>query len=78
MSTAGAPRRRRIRVWFGSYVLATYYAEPELAARYAAAMDRLFVGIKITNEPLPPDDAVSAAPAPDLPSEQLLWPLTAL
>lgn len=78
MNATVAPRRRRVRVWFGSHVIASYCAEPELAARYAAAMDRRFAGLKVTNEPLPLDDAASAAPTPDLPNEQLLWPLTAL
>jgi len=78
MSTVGALRRRRVRVWFGSHVIASYCAEPELATRYAAAMGPRFAGLRITNEPLLPDDVVSAALTPDLPSEQLLWPLTAL
>jgi hypothetical protein len=78
MSTTGTVRRRRVRVWFGMHVIADYCAEPDLAQRYAAAMDRRFAGLKITNEPLPPDDDMSAAPTPELPNEQLLWPLTAL
>ncbi|QNE18294.1 hypothetical protein F1D05_10815 [Kribbella qitaiheensis] len=72
-------RRRKVRVWFGSHLIASYCAEPALATRYAASMDRRFAGLRVTNEPLPlPDDAVPASPAPDLPSDQLLWPLTAL
>ncbi|MDX6237623.1 MAG: hypothetical protein QOG10_2438 [Kribbellaceae bacterium] len=79
MSATGTSQRRRVRVWFGSHVIANYCAEPELAERYAAAMDRRFAGLMVTNEPLqPPDDTVSAVPAPELPSDQLLWPLTAL
>jgi hypothetical protein len=60
-------------VWFGSHVIANYCAEPELAERYAAAMDRRFAGLMVTNEPLrPPDDTVSGRSAPELPSDQLL------
>ncbi|HEY0691923.1 MAG TPA: hypothetical protein VGD71_23120 [Kribbella sp.] len=78
MSGTGPSPRRRVRVWFGSHVIASYSAEPELAQRYAAAMARRFAGLKVTDEPLQPDGAVSVTLAPELPSEQLLWPLTAL
>lgn len=52
--------QRHVRVWFGEHVIAQYVAEPQLAARYAAAMDKRFAGLKITNEPILP-----------LPSERL-------
>jgi hypothetical protein len=44
--------RRRVRVWFGAHVIADYSAEPELAKRYAAAMDRRF-GLPVTIDPAP-------------------------
>lgn len=44
--------RRRVRVWFGSHVICDYYATPELAQRYAQAMQRRFAGLRITNEAL--------------------------
>ncbi|MEV8378952.1 hypothetical protein AB0P21_39810 [Kribbella sp. NPDC056861] len=43
---------RLVRVWFGHNVIASYRAEPGLAARYAAAMERRFTGLAVTNEPL--------------------------
>lgn len=43
--------RRRVRVWFGSHAIATYVAEPALAARYEAAMRRRFAGLRVTNVP---------------------------
>lgn len=51
--TGVAPPRHRVRVWFGAHPIATYVAEPALAARYEAAMRRRFSGLKVTNEPLP-------------------------
>src|SRR6266516_3206912 len=41
-AAVGVVERRRVRVWFGSHVLADYRAEAELAERYAAAMSRRF------------------------------------
>jgi hypothetical protein len=46
-------RRRRVRVWFGSHVIAELIGVPAAAERYAAAMDRRFGGLRITNEPIP-------------------------
>jgi hypothetical protein len=77
MSATGTPQRRRVQVWFGSHVIASYCAEPELAERYAAAMDRRFAGLTVTNEPLAEGTRLSSSAA-ELPSDQLLWPLTAL
>jgi hypothetical protein len=71
--------RRRVQVWFGSHVIATYVAERLLADRYAAAMGRRFAGLRITNEPLPPTGPTEPDHVPDyppIPSEQRLWPLT--
>lgn len=59
--------RRRVRVWFGEHVIADYIAEPALAERYAAAMDRRYAGLKITNDPVP----LTAAPKDPLPSERM-------
>lgn len=44
--------RRRVQVWFGSHPIATYVAEPALAARYEAAMRRRFAGLRVTNVPI--------------------------
>ena len=83
MAATRAPQRHqvRVRVWFGSHVIADYRADAGLADRYAAAMGRRFAGLRITYEPIEPDawqPAVPGAPLPDLPSNQLLWSLTAL
>lgn len=59
--------RRRVRVWFGEHVIATYNAEPDQAERYAKAMARRFAGLRVTNEPLP---AVETR-AESLPGERL-------
>lgn len=45
--------QHKVRVWFGHTAIATHVAEPAAAARYAAAMDRRFPGLPITNEPIP-------------------------
>ncbi|QNE18202.1 hypothetical protein F1D05_10220 [Kribbella qitaiheensis] len=51
----------RVRVWFGSTAIADQqWAEPEPAARYAAAMERRFAGLRVTNEPPPPAVSVAA------------------
>ncbi|GAB2647771.1 hypothetical protein [Kribbella swartbergensis] len=62
------PQRRRVRVWFGDHVVADYWAEAELAERYAAAMARRFAGLRVTSDPIPDAD-----PGPDrvLPGERL-------
>ncbi|MEV8376736.1 hypothetical protein AB0P21_28595 [Kribbella sp. NPDC056861] len=73
--------RRRVQVWFGSHVIATYVAERTLADRYAAAMGRRFAGLRVTNEPLPPIALAEPDQLPDhppIPSEARLWPLTVL
>ena len=46
-------RRQRVRVWFGAHVIAALVAGPAAADRYAAAMDRRFGGLRITNDPIP-------------------------
>ncbi|WP_427888503.1 hypothetical protein ACQHIV_34825 [Kribbella sp. GL6] len=38
----------RVRVWFGEHAIADYTAEPELALRYADAMRRRFLGLRVT------------------------------
>jgi hypothetical protein len=62
-----AMEQRHIQVWFGSHVIASYKAEPAAAERYAAAMDRRFAGLRITNELVPVP--LSAQPLPS----DLLW-----
>ncbi|MGL5810669.1 MAG: hypothetical protein ACRCYQ_12050 [Nocardioides sp.] len=66
--------RRRVRVWFGSHVIAEYKAVPQLAARYEDAMRRRFAGLRVTSEELAGDHQAGDAIRP-LPSERL-WELT--
>lgn len=66
-SQPSTAERRRVRVWFGQHVIADYSADPEHAERYAAAMDRRFAGLRITNDPVP----LVEAPKDRLPSERL-------
>ncbi|NEA30159.1 hypothetical protein [Streptomyces sp. SID13031] len=63
---AGA-QRRRVRVWFGDHVVADYWAEADVADRYAAAMSRRFAGLKVTSEPISVADPGGQA----LPGERL-------
>ena len=72
MSGLRGPERRRVRVWFGKHVIADYRADADLAERYIAAMARRFVGLRITNEPIPEREAGSGRP---LPGERF-WDLT--
>lgn len=51
------PGDRVVRVWFGSTVVARYSAAAEAAADYAAAMDRRFPGLRISDDPALPEDA---------------------
>jgi hypothetical protein len=62
------PQRRRVRVWFGDHVVADYRAAADVADRYAAAMERRFAGLRVTNEPTPDPDP---GPARSLPGERL-------
>lgn len=41
-------RQRRVRVWFGSHVIATYVGDPGEADRYARAMAQRFAGLRVT------------------------------
>ncbi|TCN28362.1 hypothetical protein EV644_14913 [Kribbella orskensis] len=50
---ATGPQLRRVQVWFGRRVIAELIAEPAAANQYAAAMDRRFAGLRITNDPAP-------------------------
>ena len=59
--------KRRVRVWFGRFVIADYVADAEHAERYAEAMDKRFAGLKITNEPV----AEPTEPGRPLPPERL-------
>lgn len=47
-SAATTGSKRRVRVWFGSHVIATYVAEPGEAERYARAMGQRFAGLQVT------------------------------
>jgi hypothetical protein len=50
---APEPLDRTVRVWFGHHVIAELTAPAPAASRYAAAMERRFFGLRITNEPAP-------------------------
>ncbi len=56
--------RRRVRVWFGSHVIADYRADADLAERYVAAMSRRFTGLRITIDPVPDPDPGQHRPLP--------------
>lgn len=58
-----------VKVWFGKHVIGEYVAEPELAHRYAEAMDRKFAGLEITTDVVPP--GVEPERALPLPSRRL-------
>jgi hypothetical protein len=47
-----AKRTNRVRVWFGSHVIAEYVADLCEAEKYAVAIQRRFLGLRVTNEPL--------------------------
>jgi len=53
-SPAPAPRRRRIRVWFGDHPIFDYIGTPVAAQRYEQAMRRRFAGLRVTNDPVAP------------------------
>ena len=61
--------RLHVKVWFGSHVIGEYIAEPELARRYAKAMDRKFGGLDVTTDVVPP--GVTPERALPLPSRRL-------
>lgn len=63
MSMVKPPARRRVRVWYGDHVIADYSGEAALAERYAQAMSRRFVGLRVTNDPLPPAPPAEGKPA---------------
>lgn len=48
--------RHRVQVLFGEVQIAEYAAEPSLAARYAAAMERRFPGLRVTCTPIVAED----------------------
>lgn len=53
MSTFTSPDSRdHVQVWFGVFPIASYSAEPALAARYAGAMRRRFPSLRVTHEPI--------------------------
>jgi len=66
----GGVSSERVRVWFGTHVVADYVADPQSAERYAEAMRQRFAGLRVTC-----DRAVSSTVmARPLPSERL-WEL---
>ena len=44
--------REHVQVWFGDFQIASYSAEPALAARYAKAMGRRFPSLRVTCKPI--------------------------
>nr|WP_040456360.1 hypothetical protein [Kribbella catacumbae] len=51
MSTfASHESRDHVQVWFGDFPIASYSAEPALAARHAGAMRRRFPTLRVTHE----------------------------
>lgn len=62
-----------IRVWFGEHVLADYTAESAVAGRYAKMMEQRFMGLRVTSDPLP-DDQASTEPLP----RERMWEMTAV
>lgn len=65
------PDRRRCRVWFGEQVLCELSAPRPQAERYATAMRRRFLGLRVTLE-----DEPERSPSPPLPDNSALRPLT--
>ena len=79
-SSATAPPRQRVRVWFGRHVICTHTADREHARRYVAMMRRRFAGLRVTTESVTSPnsdvgDSHSVEPA-SLPVDTRLWPLT--
>lgn len=52
-SVTPSRQRRRVRLWFGSHVIAAYVADPGEADRYAQAMARRFAGLRVTIDDQP-------------------------
>ncbi|WP_350278075.1 hypothetical protein [Kribbella sp. HUAS MG21] len=46
------PTDRRVRVWFGRWLVAEYVADAAAAGEYEAAMRRRFASLRVTNEPV--------------------------
>jgi hypothetical protein len=66
---SGVPgANQRVRVWFGSHVVADYLADPTAAVRYASAMRQRFAGLQVTV------DSATDHSTRSLPSERL-WEL---
>jgi hypothetical protein len=63
-----AAGRCRVRVLFGQNVIRSYAADPEIAARYAAAVSQRFIGFDVRV-----DDRATGL-EPPVPCEQL-WDL---
>ncbi|WP_109505544.1 hypothetical protein [Nocardioides speluncae] len=59
-----------VRVWFGRHIVCEYSAVPSLAERYAAAMGRRFLGVRVSTEP----DRSGSRQPPPLPAERM-WEL---
>lgn len=72
-------RQYLVQVWFGEHEIASYRADEDLAARYAAAMRRRFAGLRVTTIQVPPSAgaAVVVPAGPRLPDDDRQWELTA-
>lgn len=63
-------QRRHVRLFFGSHVIAEYWADPERAAHFAEVIGSRFGGLRVENIAAPVDPGQVAA----LPEERL-WNL---
>jgi hypothetical protein len=70
-ATGVLTKRRRVRVWFGSHVIADYSAAADVADDYVTATERRFAGLKVTV-----DDELTGDERP-MPCERL-WAVTPL
>lgn len=51
LATTPLPTDRRVRVWFGPHVIASFVGDQVAAARYADGMRQRFASLRITHEP---------------------------
>jgi len=71
------PQRVRVRVWFGTHVIAEYVDEPGPAARYVQGIRVRFAGLRVTTDPWrheAPKGSPQRVPPPPVPGERL-WDL---
>src|SRR2546428_13675813 len=59
----------RVSLWFGEHAIADYTVAPDLAVRYAAAIQRRFFGLRVTIE----QAAIDGQPLPAELAEGVEW-----